>query len=151
MDELQDLLVKYNNKAQLNLLCSWSRQFCQPFFPSYWTEVHKALSLYDKNSKVVEIGCGYGDVTSILCHLGYVNITAYERDADAHGIATLKIATLFGRKDIVRNCQYPEGIINSDILIMVNCVYADGATNKEEYMDKIIGCPVLRSLISPRF
>ena len=46
-------------------------------FPKYWEIVFKELYPLDKNLKVIEIGCGQGDVTSILCYLGFYNVRSY--------------------------------------------------------------------------
>ena len=54
-------------------------------------------------------------------------------------VAINKIENLFKRTDIIKNESFPTLEKNeSDILVLVNCVYSDGATNKEEYIQYIL-------------
>lgn len=139
MERLQDLLVNYN-KARIpeEARRSWSNQFCELHFPYYWYKVYDILKRFDKDKRVVEIGCGQGDVTSIACYLGFASIRAYERDPQMSKVAYDKIMALFHRSDVIVQKSYPDvSQEEADILVMVNCVYADNAITKEEYRAKI--------------
>lgn len=139
MEKLQQLLTEYNKQyIPDESRRSWSEQFCDPTFPQYWYEVFKAAVGLDRNLRVLEIGCGQGDVTSIFCYLGFEQIDSFERDCVMSQVAENKIKYLFNRNNIIKTESFPSaGLYKSDILVMVNCVYSDGAINKEEYMEII--------------
>lgn len=139
MERLHDMLVEYNTHCiSKESRRSWSDQFCEPIFPCYWKKVFEELQSIDKNKRVIEIGCGQGDVTSILCYLGFNNIKAYEMDEMMSIVAKCKLDRLFGRTDIVNSNKYPQGIEYADILILVNCAYADDCSTKDDYKEKIL-------------
>lgn len=139
MERLHDMLVEYNSHSiSQESRRSWSNQFCEPIFPCYWKIVFEELQSIDKSKKVLEIGCGQGDVTSILCYLGFKNIKAYEMDEMMSRVAICKLNKLFGRIDIVNSSKYPQGTECADILILVNCAYADECTTKDDYKKKIL-------------
>ena len=72
MERLQSLLKTYNqNHPDDNLQAPWNQQYCEDVFPKYWKTTYAILQSLDKNSRVIEIGCGLGAITSILCYLGY--------------------------------------------------------------------------------
>ena len=140
MEELHELLVNYNSyNIKEKYQRSWSKQFCEPTFPIYWKKVFEILQNENREQRVVEIGCGQGDVTSIFCHLGFKNIKAFERDTDMAEVAKEKIATLFSRNDVIVSAEFPQSPIVSDILVLVNCAYDDGVKTKEEYLRKLQG------------
>lgn len=140
MEELHELLVNYNSyNIKEKYQRSWSKQFCEPTFPIYWQKVFEILRYENREQRVVEIGCGQGDVTSIFCHLGFKNIKAFERDTDMAEVAKEKIATLFSRNDVIVFAEFPQSPIVSDILVLVNCAYDDGVKTKEEYLRKLQG------------
>ena len=114
---------------------SWSKQYLEPEFPLYWRIVFATLSKYDRSARVVEVGAGQGDVTSILCYLGFSSIKSYERIPENAEIAKQKISVLFDRHDVVLQADFPIGNVSCDILLMVNCAYADGCTTKNEYLN----------------
>ena len=149
MDKLQELLTDYNRKfIKEESPNSWSNQYCESFFPKYWCEVFKASESLDKNLRVLEVGTGHGDITSIFCYLGFKNIISFERDEENAIIAKEKLKILFSVDSIVRQESFPNsGQFSSDILVLVNCVYADEIHSKEEYKEQIkliylsAGCP----------
>lgn len=139
MEQLHDMLVEYNtNHIPDECRRSWSDQFCNPKFPYYWEKVFEELQLVDKSKRVLEVGCGQGDVTSIFCYLGFKHIKAYEMDDMMSKVAIDKLNKLFDRTDIVERSKYPQETESADILVMVNCAYADGCDNKEDFMKKIL-------------
>ena len=149
MDKLQELLTDYNRKfIKEESRNSWSNQYCESSFPKYWYEVFKASESLDKNLRVLEVGTGQGDITSIFCYLGFKDIISFEREEENANIANEKLKHLFSVDSVVRHESFPcSGQFNSDILVLVNCVYADEIHSKEEYKEQIIkiyssaGCP----------
>ena len=120
------------------MLAPWSKQYCEEEFPKYWETVYSVLQLLDKNSRVLEIGCGLGDITAILCYLGYRRVTSFEKEKRISRVAQRRIADMFNMNGVVRNEKFPTGKqYTADILILVNCVYADQAKTKREYLDLI--------------
>ena len=151
MEELQKLLTAYNLKyIKEEERNSWSIQYCDTIFPKYWREVFKVFKSLDKNIRVLEVGAGQGDITSIFCYLGFTDIISFERDKDNAKIAKNKLKFLFSADSIIREEVFPTlERFNSDILVLVNCVYADSINNKEDYkgqirtMDISAGCPAI--------
>ena len=135
MERLHDMLVNYNRTIPLKMRFTWSKQYLEPEFPLYWRIVFATLSKYDRSARVVEVGAGQGDVTSILCYLGFSSIKSYERIPENAEIAKQKISVLFDRHDVVLQADFPIGNVSCDILLMVNCAYADGCTTKNEYLN----------------
>lgn len=132
------MLVEYNLTLPKGICPSWSFQFLEPNFPKYWQMVYSLLDGIDRNLRVVEIGCGQGDITSILCYLNFTSVVAYERDDQLALIAEDKINKLFGRTGIVRSNEFNAQIKEkADIMILVNCIYADGISSKKEYLNRI--------------
>lgn len=151
MEQLETLLIKYNNSHKESLLYSpWSKQYCIIPFPKYWRVVYRVMNQLDRKSRVLEIGCGQGDVTSIFCYLGFKSIISYERNSNLSQIACKRISDIFGRNDIIVNMTFPDGIHhNADVLVLVNCVYRDMIRSKTEYLQLLknyydeAGCPSL--------
>lgn len=138
MEQLHKMLIEYNTNC-ITEECrrSWSDQFREQTFPCYWQVVFEELQPIDKSKKVLEIGCGQGDVTSILCYQGFKLIKAYEMDKLMSEVAIRKLDKLFGRTNIVTTRKYPQETECADILILVNCAYADGCNTKDDYKRKI--------------
>lgn len=132
MEQLQSLLRQYNLSHKEDLmLAPWSKQYCEEEFPKYWEIVYSILQLFDKNSRVLEIGCGLGDVTAILCYLGFKHVTSLEKDELISRAAQRRIVDMFNMNGVVRNENYPSNKqYTADILILVNCVYAGQNKNK---------------------
>lgn len=139
MERLQSLLRTYNlEHPEDNSLAPWNRQFCENVFPKYWEATFTILQSLDKNSCVIEIGCGLGTITSILCYLGYRNIYSFEKDYFMARKAKQRLKVLFNRDDIIHNTEYPNGnTYNCDVLILVNCVYGNSAKSKSDYINSL--------------
>ena len=138
MERLHDMLVEYNLTIPKEKCPTWSSQFNEPTFPRYWQIVYSILNGIDRTLRAVEIGCGQGDITSILCYLNFISVAAYERDTQLELIAKDKINKLFGRTGIIHPNEFNEEIKEkADILILVNCVYDDGISSKDEYLHRI--------------
>jgi len=117
-------------------IAPWSKQYCEETFPKYWEIVYSILQSLDKSSKVLEIGCGLGDITAILCHLGFKHVVSFEKDNRICRAVQRRITEMFDRNDVIQNENYPNNKqYTSDILILVNCAYADMARTKQEYLD----------------
>ena len=137
MEELYKLLRAYNiNHIQEQMFVPWAKQFTKLQFPKYWRIVFEILSNFEKNLRVVEVGCGLGDITAILCYLKYSQVVSYEKDKKIAKLAQKKIYELFGNKTIIRCDCFPTSEIQySDLLILVNCAYKDSANSKQEYIE----------------
>ena len=141
MERLHDMLTTYNANIPTDMRTSWSKQFLQPTFPSYWEITYKVLQFIDREKRIIEIGAGQGDVTAIACYLGFNFISAYERNIETANIAEAKISDLFHRISIIEKQDFAKVDLKdecADILIMVNCAYADGCTTKEEYLSRLV-------------
>jgi len=140
MEQLQQVLLEYNlATAERVADVEWTQQYRSLPFPAYWRLVYELMSGRHRGSRVLEVGCGCGDITAILCYQGYNNIRAFEADQRLSSYASEKIGALFGKDGIIENCLFPEeGDYKSDILLMVNCVYAGCTQSKEEYMESIL-------------
>lgn len=137
MEQLQSLLRAYNlsHKEEL-IFAPWSKQYCENIFPKYWEIVYSLLTGLNRNSLVIEIGCGLGDVTAILCYLKFVHIMSFEKDDRISSLAQKRMYEMFGRRDIIRNEEFPNGHqYSADVLILVNCAYGNLVQTKQEYMD----------------
>lgn len=149
MERLHTMLRDYNlNHIQEQHFVPWAKQFTKHTFPRYWEVVYDILSQFDKSLKVIEVGCGLGDITAILCYLGFSNIISFEKDSNIAVLAQDKIQDLFGMKNIIKNDTFPPTkTMQSDLLILVNCAYKDYAQSKQEYKDLMLnyyesaGCP----------
>jgi protein-L-isoaspartate(D-aspartate) O-methyltransferase len=126
----------------------WSEQYCGETFPKYWEIVYSILQTLDKKFRILEIGCGLGDITAIMCYLGYENIISFEKDAQISRIAQRRINDMFGKKNVVMNESYPHNNqYTADVLILVNCAYANLAKTRQGYLDLMreyyvcAGCP----------
>lgn len=139
MEQLQEVLIAYNNAIPEENRYSWSKQYLSSPFPRYWQVVFSELAKLDRSMRILEIGAGQGDVTSIGCYLGFKNIMAYERNPEDYFIARDKVISLFGRDNVMANANYINDIVDTDILILVNCVYVDDSTDKEQYMSILKG------------
>ena len=138
MEKLHDMLVEYNiNYIPKEYQHPWSIQFQKERFPKYWELIYEILRDMNKSLRVIEIGAGQGDITSILCYLGFTNIISYERNELMCHIAERKIQSLFHRTEVVVNKVFPDSKHVSDVLIIANCVYADDAKDKTEYKNKL--------------
>lgn len=137
MERLQSLLRQYNLSHKEDFsVAPWSEQYCEKTFPKYWELVYSILQPLSKDYRILEIGCGLGDITAILCYLSFEYVTGFEKDARISCIAQRRINDMFGRKNIVLNANYPnDRQYTADVLILVNCAYADLAKTKQEYLD----------------
>lgn len=149
MERLQSLLRQYNQSHKEDLmLAPWSKQYCEEVFPKYWEIVYSILQTFDRNSNVIEIGCGLGDITAILCYLGFKHVTSFEKDELIFHAAQRRISDMFGMNGIVKKELFPNNkMYVADLLILVNCAYADMAKTKQEYLNLMqmyytcAGCP----------
>ena len=115
---------------------NWHRQFCLCPFTRYWSVVYDMLFLKQRDLSVAEVGCGFGDVVAIPLYLGYANVVAFERDEELAFRANRKLASLFSRR-VVFAADAHQAPCTVDVLIMVNCVYADGVGSREGYLERL--------------
>lgn len=137
MEQLQEMLVAFNRTIPEENRYSWSKQYLCSTFPCYWQVVFSELMQLDRSMSILEIGAGQGDVTSIACYLGFDIIRAYERSFDDFCIAKRKLHSLFAREEILLNSSYHKDHFSADILILVNCAYAEATTTKAQYMSML--------------
>lgn len=140
MEELQSLLRTYRLSHPDDLkLAPWSCQYCEKTFPMYWKSVYSILHNLNKDLRIVEIGCGLGDITAILVYLGFTSIISVEKEKDIALAAQRTLWDLFHIDGIVYNAEYPNGKdFDCDILIMVNCAYGTNVSSKEEYLQLLL-------------
>jgi len=139
MEQLQNLLRLYNlEHIDETERAPWEKQYCKHVFPTYWKLVYNILSPMDRELIITEIGSGLGNVTSIFCYLGFNHINSFEEDSELASFASQKIQQLFNVGHILVNQKFPpDAIVNTDILISVNCVYRSNITNKRAYLDSL--------------
>lgn len=140
MEEFYQLLRKYNYDYSLKSkdLPAWFLQFTEPEPPSYWKTVFDILYKQDRNKSIVEIGSGFGNITALLHFIGFQKIISFERSEKLAEATKQKIHDLFGKKAEVINRSYPQPLdFIPDILIQVNCVYAENISRKREYINQI--------------
>lgn len=137
MEEFYALLRDYNNRLDLSRLPSWTKIYMEERPPVYWTELSKILQDLPRDSSIFEIGSGIGDIVALVKYLGFKSIKGVEMDKKMAEIANAKCMHLFGENEIVENDVYPNYSNDSDILIMVNCVYSDDLKSKSEYLDRL--------------
>lgn len=135
MEKLQELLMEYNRRHESDGP-EWHRQFCLGPFPRYWSVVYDILASKQRGLSVAEVGCGYGDVAAIPLYLGYTNVVAFERDEDLASRANQKFASLFSRR-VALAVDARQATDAVDVLIMVNCVYADGVGSGKDYLERL--------------
>lgn len=135
MEELEELLRKYNLAHLDDLQVSpWSKQYCRKPFPKYWKTVFRIMNDIDRRSRVLEIGCGQGDITTIFCYLGFEKIVSYEKVSALAANARRRVHDLFNRADVISLGEFSGKIhIDSDVLVLVNCAYKDLAESKDGY------------------
>ncbi|MDC1725154.1 class I SAM-dependent methyltransferase [Phocaeicola vulgatus] len=136
MERLQSMLRAYNITHEEDFLVApWSKQYCEDSFPKYWELVYSILKPLNKDNRILEVGSGLGDITAILCYLDFTNIIAFEKDEQICHIAQRRLKDMFNRENIVYNEKFPNRQnYSSDVLVLVNCAYADVAKSKEEYL-----------------
>lgn len=140
MERLHTLLSTYNATIPKAYQTSWSKQYLATDFPLYWKRVYQQLEALPRDRRIVEVGAGQGDITAICCYLGFSSIISYERDIIQAELATKKIATLFHRQNVVHPQAFPREDgrrEEADILIIVNCVYAEENHNKASYLQQL--------------
>lgn len=140
MEELQSLLRTYRLSHPDDLkLAPWSSQYCEQTFPKYWETVFSILRDMNKDLRIVEIGCGLGDITVILVYLGFKSIISFEKEEDIANAAKRTVWDLFHKDSVAFNWEYPDGkTFDCDILIMVNCAYGTLTSSKEEYLQLLM-------------
>ena len=137
MEKLQALLREYRRSHPDDLnWAPWSSQYCNMKFPKYWEIVYCILQKMEKQHQIIEIGCGLGDITSILVYLGFKNVISFEKDKEIARRAQRSISELFQKENIIINEEYPgSNEYDCGILIMVNCAYGTLASSKKEYLN----------------
>jgi SAM-dependent methyltransferase len=134
MEEFYALLRDYNRKLDLSSLPAWTKIYTEENPPTYWSELYKILSNLPRENSILEVGSGLGDIVALIKHLGFKSIKGIEKDEKMARIANSKYLHFFEENEVIENDVYPNYSIDSDILIMVNCVYFDGIKNKSEYL-----------------
>jgi protein-L-isoaspartate(D-aspartate) O-methyltransferase len=140
MGEFYQLLKEYNIRFvnKHSDLPEWFFQYTEGNPPLYWNTVFDILHNQNKDSIIIEIGAGYGDITALLYFMGYRNIISFETDKTCCKHIKEKIRSLFAIEPHIINAKYPQTTEKvPDILIQVNCVYVENIKNKEEYIKQI--------------
>ena len=138
MERLQELLKEHChyiiNEVNDN---NWIRQYLDTPFPSYWQYVFNIADKLPREIKVLEIGAGYGLITSIFLYLGFHQIKSYEEVKAVAHLGNGLIDKLFRKKNIILPNKFNNQTFDADLLIIVNCSYSDGCNTKQEYMERL--------------
>lgn len=137
MEELQALLKEYVCQNIENYGFEWAIAYANEPFPLYWRKVYEIASMLPTNLKIVEIGAGFGFITSIFLHLGFYDITSYERDRQVCIAGNKMLYSLFSEQNVLIGECFETQSVHSDVLVLVNCVYSDGCQNKNDYVLKL--------------
>ncbi len=126
--------------AHPELFCTeeWAIPFAKMPFPRYWRVVYSIATKLPRFTRVVEIGAGFGFITSIFKHLGY-SVVGYERNKRICAIANRMLDYLFPGGSCIIPATFHSQLVNSEVLVLVNCVYWDKCCNKAEYMKTLEG------------
>lgn len=106
--------------------------------PAYWQILSTILQKYPKSYSIFEIGSGIGDVLALLIYLGFANIQGIERDDYLAKIANKKLSDLFALNELIFSGNYPISIPSPDILLQINCVYFEGVSTKQEFIQQLL-------------
>jgi len=139
MEQLQEMLRQYNTIHIDDVSGGgWNKMYLQRNFPDYWKRVFIIANMLPRSLRVLEIGSGFGFVTSIFAYLGFNTIVGFERDSHIANSASARLKSLFNREGIIRSELFENQFCPSDLLVLVNCVYYDGLNSKEEYLRQIL-------------
>lgn len=139
MEQLQEMLRQYNTIHIDDVSGGgWNKMYLQRNFPDYWKRVFIIANMLPRSLRVLEIGSGFGFVTSIFAYLGFNTIVGFERDSHIANSASARLKSLFNREGIIRSELFENQFCPSDLLVLVNCVYSDGLNSKEEYLRQIL-------------
>ena len=139
MEQLQEMLRQYNTIHIDDVSGGgWNKMYLQRNFPDYWKRVFIIANMLPRSLRVLEIGSGFGFVTSIFAYLGFNTIVGFERDSQIANSASDRLKSLFNREGIIRSELFENQFCPSDLLVLVNCVYSDGLKSKEEYLRQIL-------------
>ena len=97
MEQLQELLRQYNNTHIDEYVRGggWNKMYQQRIFPEYWKRVFIIANSLPRSLRVLEIGSGFGFVTSIFAYLGFKTIVGFERDTQIANSASARLKFLF--------------------------------------------------------
>ena len=138
MERLQELLKEHCHNIIYDVNDNnWIRQYFETPFPIYWQYVFNIASRLPRETKVIEIGAGYGFITSIFLYLGFRHIKSYEEVETIADIGNTLISKLFGKENIILPYKFDNQTLDADLLILVNCSYSDGCNTKQEYMERL--------------
>lgn len=138
MERLQALLKEYITGHALDFAeHEWTNGFTEDDAPVYWQTVYSIAKQLPTHLKVVEIGSGFGFVLSIFKYLGYDNVVGYEQDDRICAVAN-QILKEFFDDECVKTEKFCSQQESANILVLVNCVYADDCVTKEEYMKRLV-------------
>ena len=139
MEQLQEMLRQYDTIHIDDVSGGgWNKMYLQRNFPDYWKRVFIIANMLPRSLRVLEIGSGFGFVTSIFAYLGFNTIVGFERDSQIANSASDRLKSLFNREGIIRSELFENQFCPSDLLVLVNCVYSDGLKSKEEYLRQIL-------------
>lgn len=140
MEQLQTMLREYNisHQEKDTIGAGWNSMYQSVEFPLYWQYVYKIADKLDRNLKVLEIGSGFGFITSIFAYLGYSVIIGFEHTSSVATSANKRLESLFDIQNCINNTTFYYQKIDADILVLVNCVYSDGIESKDDYINLLM-------------
>lgn len=139
MERLQTLLNTYIAQHRVAFSAEeWTSSYSVIPFPLYWRVVYTIAERLPRDTKVVEIGSGFGFITSIFAYLGFANIIGFEQRSSLCQMANMMLADLFRSGELIVPIRFDRQYQPCDILVLVNCVYHDGCSTKEAYKQKLV-------------
>lgn len=136
---LHSRLRTYNLKlrSQHPTLPGWTGIHTSEDPAPYWSLLADMLSRIPP-VHCLEIGAGAGDVTVLLSHYASGSVVAVERDPELASYCEEKLNHLGRTRTTVVAASYPVAVDpQPDLVVMVNCVYADTLSSRTDYAERL--------------
>lgn len=139
MERLRSLLTEYIQKHSADFHAQeWTKAFTICPYPTYWQVVFTIAESLPNKLSVLEIGAGFGFITSIFKYLGFKDVACYEQDGNLCRAGNRMLKELFDSDECIKPERFDMQERRADILVLVNCSYADECQNKQEYKSRLM-------------
>lgn len=139
MERLQTLLSEYLTSTKIDFSKNeWVNSFTASPFPVYWNTIFSIAKELPKSMSVLEIGAGFGLVSSIFEYLGFKEYIGYEQDEKICRAGNKLLKALFNKESLIIPERFCIQNVPSNILVLVNCAYDDGCQNKDDYKTQLV-------------